>query len=93
MPRKESAELGRNRLTCFERQRIGGPRGRQGRVPPLSPNFFVFMQFSGKIDQNNRLAPPTSGLAPHPLGNPESATAEFNVLLSLSLFLFLARSS
>ena len=42
---------------------------------PLSVQFFfIFMQFSGKIDQNNRLAPPPLGLAPRPLGNPGSAT-------------------
>ena len=55
---------------------LADPRGAPGmRVPPpLGPIFFIFMQFSVKIDQNNRLAPPPLGFAPLPLGNPGSAT-------------------
>ena len=49
--------------------------GHQGRAPsPLSPNFFNFMQFWGKIGKNNRLAPPPLQLAHLLLGNPGSAT-------------------
>ena len=54
---------------------LADPRGRQGRAPPSGSNFFfIFMQFLGKIDQNNRLAPPPLRLAPPPLENPGSAT-------------------
>ena len=41
--------------------------------PPLAQNFFIFMQFSGKIGQIIGWRPPL-GLAPPPLGNPGSAT-------------------
>ena len=41
--------------------------------PPLAPNFFIFMQFSGKIGQIIGWHPPL-GLVPPPLGNPGSAT-------------------
>ena len=34
------------------------------RVSPLHPNSFIFMQFSAKIWQNNRLAHPNRELAP-----------------------------
>ena len=49
------------------------PRGRQGRTPLLCPNSFIFIQFSAKILQNNRLPHLPRELAP-PLGNPGSAT-------------------
>ena len=42
--------------------------------PPLAQNFFIFMQFSGKIDQIIGWRTPL-GLAPPPLGNPGFATA------------------
>ena len=42
--------------------------------PPPGQNFFIFMQFSGKISQKVCWCPPL-GLAPPPLGNPGSATA------------------
>ena len=46
------------------------------RAPPLTQNFFIFMQFSGKIGQIiGWRPPPPLGLAPPPLGNPGSATA------------------
>ena len=45
------------------------------RPPPLAQNFFIFMQFSGKIGQIIGWRPPPLGLAPPPLGNPGSATA------------------
>ena len=32
--------------------------------PPHGTNVFIFMQFSGKIGQNNRLGSPLFGLAP-----------------------------
>ena len=35
------------------------------------------MKFLGKINQNNRLAPPPLGLAPPPSGNPGSATVKY----------------
>ena len=44
------------------------------RAPPLAPNFFIFMQFSGKIGQIIGWRPLPLGLAPPPLGNPGSAT-------------------
>ena len=47
----------------------------QGRAPSGSSSF-IFMQFLGKFWPNNRLAPPPWGLAPPPLGNPGSATAD-----------------
>ena len=43
--------------------------------PPLAQNFFIFVQFSGKIGQIIGWRPPLLGLAPPPLGNPGSATA------------------
>ena len=46
---------------------IGKSKGAPWR-PPLGPNSFIFMQFSGIFWPNNRLAPPS-------LENPESATA------------------
>ena len=48
--------------------------GCKGRAPPVAQNFFIFMQFSGKIGQIIGWRPPL-GLAPPPLGNPGSATA------------------
>ena len=50
----------------------GGVRGM--RAPPLDQNFFIFMQFSGKIGQIIGWCPPPLGLVPPPLGNPGSAT-------------------
>ena len=53
----------------------GSKGGCEGRAPPpLAQNFFIFMQFLGKIGQIIGWAPPL-GLAPPPLGNPGSATA------------------
>ena len=43
------------------------------RTSPLAQNFFIFMQFSGKIDQIIGWHPPFGVSAP-PLGNPGSAT-------------------
>ena len=41
--------------------------GYTGDAPPsLSPNFFAFMHFSPKIDQNDRLAPPMELAPPTP---------------------------
>ena len=46
-------------------QSIGGSKGGcQGRAPPLGPISFIFMQFSGEIWRNNKLAPSPQGLAP-----------------------------
>ena len=45
--------------------------------PPLSQDFFIFMQFSRKIRQIVGWRPPL-GLAHTPLGNPGSAT-DFNI--------------
>ena len=45
--------------------------------PPLAQNFFIFMQFSGKIDQIIGWRPLPLGLVPPPLGNPGSATAKW----------------
>ena len=42
--------------------------------PPTAQNFFIFMQFSGKIDQIIGWHTPPLGLAPPPLRNPGSAT-------------------
>ena len=44
-------------------------------APPLSQNFFIFMQFLGGNWSNRLLAPPL-GLAPPPLGNPGSVTVQ-----------------
>ena len=48
-------------------------RGARPPRPPMAQNFFIFMQFSGKIGQIIGWRPPL-GLAPPPLGNPGSAT-------------------
>ena len=55
---------------------LADPRRRQGREPhsPQGPNSFIFMQFSAKKLQNNRLAHPLWELRP-PQENPRSATA------------------
>ena len=71
--------------TGVQRQRdhntVADLRGREGRVPsPLAQNFFIFMQFSGKIGQIIGWRPPSLGLAPPPLGNPGSATAICNAV-------------
>ena len=42
---------------------------------PSGPKFLHFHAVFGKNWPNNRLAPPTLGLVPPPLGNPGSATA------------------
>ena len=42
--------------------------------PPLGQNFFIFMQFLGKIRQIVGWRPSPLGLAHPPLVNPESAT-------------------
>ena len=57
---------------------LGGGRERRA-PPPLAQNFFIFMQFSGKIGQIIGWRPPL-GLVPPPLGNPGSATANDAVL-------------
>ena len=55
------------------------------RDAPPAQNFFIFMQFSGKIGQiigwcpHFGLASPPLGLAPPPLGNPGSATAYMEI--------------
>ena len=46
---------------------------REGHRPPSGPNSFIFMQFSVKVLQNNRLVRPPRGLASF-LGNPSSVT-------------------
>ena len=43
--------------------------------PPWDPNSFIFMQFSAKKLQNNRLAHPTLGVGAPPQENLGSATA------------------
>ena len=48
--------------------------GREGCAPPLVQNFFIFMQFLGKIGQILGWRPPL-GLVPPPLENPGSPTA------------------
>ena len=58
-------------LVCIP---VADLRGHEGRAPPLPQNFFIFMQFSGKIGQIIGWRSPL-GLAPPPLGNPGSATA------------------
>ena len=49
---------------------------RQGRPSPRVLNSFIFIWFSAKILQNNRLAHPLLELA-HPQENPASATAKW----------------
>ena len=46
---------------------VGGHQEQAPPPTPLGPSFFIFMQYLGKIGQNNRLTPPS-------LGNPGSAT-------------------
>ena len=53
----------------------GSKRGARDACPPsLVQNFFIFMQFLGKIGQIIDWRPPPLGLASPPLGNPGSAT-------------------
>ena len=65
----------------------GGSGGGVPRAPPAQ-NFFIFMQFLGKIGQIiGWRAPPPLGLAPPPLGYPGSATAcSVFTLTSLTYF-------
>ena len=58
----------------------GGGGGCAGQPLALSLISFIFMQFSGKFWQNNRLAPPPLGLASPHLVNPGSATAAYWLL-------------
>ena len=64
----------------------GSKRGRQERTPP-GTNSFIFMQFSAKKLQNNRLADPPSplGVGGLPLGNP-GPTTEHTSFSCLHLF-------
>ena len=51
-------------LTCVRDIHMcsGGSKGGcEGRAPPLAHNFFIFMQFSGKIDQIIGWRPPLWG--------------------------------
>ena len=62
-------------MVSFSRRIIssgGSKGGREGRAPPAQ-NFFIFMQFSGRIGQIIGWRLPL-GLVPPPLGNPGSAT-------------------
>ena len=60
-------------------QIIGGSKGGGGSArdahPPLGPNSFTFMQFSGKNWSNKNLMPPPWRLAPHPSEKSWIATA------------------
>ena len=61
--------------TAFYTKPVADLRGRKG-CPPGGQNFFIFMQFSVKIDKNHRLAPPPPrSWRPLPRGNSGSATA------------------
>ena len=51
----------------------GGSKGAPPGRPPTAQNLVNFMQFFGKFWQNRRLAPPSGGLAPPPMGKPGSA--------------------
>ena len=42
-------------------QPLGDPVGARDTCPLVGLNLFIFMQFLGKIGQNNRLAPPHLG--------------------------------
>ena len=53
----------------------GSKGGMRDACPPLAQNFFIFMQFLGKIGQIIGWRP-SLGLAPPSLGNPESATVQ-----------------
>ena len=55
---------------AMKKGKSGGFRGARGTSPPPTQNFFLFMQFLGKIGQ---MVGTALGLAP-PLGNPGSAT-------------------
>ena len=59
-------------------------RGHQERAPPPGPNSFIFMQFSGKIWPNNRLASPSWRQVPPPpvWGNPGSVTEQVVILVT-----------
>ena len=54
---------------------IDGSKGTPGMNALLSPIFFIFMQFSGEIGQNNKLA----------LGHPRSTT-EMGLKMTVSLY-------
>ena len=65
---------------------IGGSKGgTRDACPPRGPNSFIFIQFSTKNLQNNRLAHPLWELAP-PQENPGSATAYITCELLLQWF-------
>ena len=52
---------------------MADPRGCQGRVPPGDPNCLIFIEFSAKKMENNRLPHPLWELAP-PQETPRYAT-------------------
>ena len=60
-------------------------RGGAGDAPPVQ-NFFIFMQFLGKIGQIIGWRPLPLGLAPPPLENPGSATAGVGANIVFELF-------
>ena len=45
----------------------------------MAQNFRNFMQFFGNFWQNCRLVPPPGGLAPPPVENPGSASAQVEI--------------
>ena len=64
---------------CIHLKPVADLRGHEGRTPlPLGQNFFIFMQFSGKIGQIIGWHPPIGTSAP-PLGNPGSATESLHL--------------
>ena len=71
----------RGRDTEEEQKRLssGGSKGAPGTHPPLGPNSFILIQFSGKFWLNNTFVHPTFEVGVSPprpgLGNPGSATA------------------
>ena len=74
----------RQSVVEFSVTAVADLRGAPGTRPPLSQNFFIFMQFLRKIRQIVGWRPPLPlGLAHPPLGNPRSATEQFTVTISL----------
>ena len=63
----------------------GGARDACPPPPPVRQNFFIFMQFSGKIRPIVSWRPPL-GVAHPPLGNPRSATAYRTYVYQITVY-------
>ena len=69
---KKEIEISSSEIILPSHHSIGGSGGARDVHPPLSPIYFIFMQFSGKIWLSNRLVHPLG--AWRPMGNPGDPT-------------------